>query len=105
LYPDIFTTAFFLTAFAMAIGEWLTYHIFVATKVDYGDIWRFLADLLFPALIFCLLFVPSLKHETQSVDKTVLVAASLMAFYFFLGVPYFFLLRRDLLIYRNGCCM
>lgn len=85
-----FQWLFLITAFLLALGDWLGYHMHVS-QIPYRSVSRLLPDLLFPVLVYCLLLAPTLTPTAAGLSYVAWVVFA----YFGFAVIYGFLLRRE----------
>lgn len=86
----IFHWIFLGVAILLALGDWLGYHVHVAS-IPYRSLGRLLIDMLFPALVYCLMMAPTLKATKGDVNYVALI----VFIYFFFAIVYAVLLERE----------
>jgi hypothetical protein len=87
---SLFQWLFLVAAFLLGLGDWLAYHMHVS-HVFYRSVSRLLMDLLFPALVYCLLLAPTLAPTAAGVSYV----AWIVFIYFAFSITYAVLLRRE----------
>lgn len=86
----LFQWLFLILAFLLGLGDWLGYHMHVS-HIPYRSICRLLLDLIFPALVYCLLLAPTLTPSPSGISYT----AWIVFIYFEFAILYSILLRRE----------
>lgn len=81
---------FLLMAFLLGIGDWLSYHIHIS-HIPYHSLRRLLMDMLFPALVYCLLLAPTLTPTAAGLSYI----SWIVFVYFAFAVIYGILLQRE----------
>lgn len=93
---DTFNVVFVAVAFLLATSDWLYYYLRLA-EVPYRGLSRLLLDLVFPVLLYLLLYVPALD---KSFDRMAYVT-NVVAVYFICSTGYALLLRVEERLWRS----